>query len=281
MELKQGLFRIDPKTYHSMPGLSYTGIKEFLRSPAHYKAMLQGGMVETPAMKFGSAYHAYMLENAVFLSQYCVMPAGMVRRGKEYEQWMAQHQGMEILSQEECDRITAMAKVLWEHPQWKVFSPGSEREIALIWYEQELDIWCRTRIDLINTALRVPVDLKTTQDARAVSFLRAAFNHGYHIQAAWTLRGLQAVTGFRHETFVFIAQEKQDPYCVQTYEAQPAFIEYGAKEIDAMLPTYAACLKEDKWPGYVESLQALNPPSWVETETTQEESNVNTDQDSE
>lgn len=264
MELKQGLFRIDPKTYHALPGLSYTGIKDFERSPSHFLSALAGERVETPAMKFGSAYHAYLLENPVFQSQYVVRPDGLNARTKEGMAWAAQvGAGQEVLSYDENQKIRGMASVLWQHPQWKILSPGSEREIALIWKDDSLDIWCRTRIDLLQPALRVPVDLKTAVDARPVAFTKAALTHGYHIQAAWTLRGLKAVTGHEHETFIFLVQEKEEPYAIQVYEALPEFLEYGNMRINDVLPRYAECLHTNVWPGYDPALKPLPLPAWI------------------
>lgn len=272
MELKQGLFRIPAKEYHALPGLSYTGVKDFLKSPAHYKAALEGEREETAAMAFGSAYHAFLLESAAFADLYAVRPAEMSGRSKDGQAFQAQVEelGQQVISNEDMEKINAMANVLWAHPQWKEVSPSSEREIALVWYEKDLDIWCRTRIDLINTVSNVIVDLKTTQDATWREFSKSAYKWGYHIQVAWTFRGLKEVTGADHGIFRFIAQEKQAPYAVGVYEASQSMIDYGKYHIDKALPYYSECLHKDEWPGYDNVVQQITLPTWATTEEEEE-----------
>jgi exodeoxyribonuclease VIII len=279
MELKEGLYRIDPKTYHALPIISYTGVKEFQKSPAHYKAMLDGEKNETQAMVFGGAYHCFLLENNLFASQYAVKPAGMNARTKEGQAWMEQHKDKAIISNDEMEKIRAMAKVLWAHPQWDVFQRGAERETSMIWKDPIHEVWCRTRIDLLSTVLRLPVDLKSTTDASPRAFLKASFNLGYHIQAAWTIRGLKQITKLHHETFVFIAQEKTEPYAINVFEAQPLFIEAGHRIIDEVLPRYKACLALDQWPSYDPAVKPLDLPDWAMEETDGKTGDIVADSD--
>jgi len=263
MEFQEGLFRIDPKTYHGLPIISYTGVKEFQKSPAHYKAMLEGEKEETQAMIFGGAYHCYLLENNLFDGQYAVKYEGFNARTKEAQSWMEQHHGKAFISFDEFRKIKAMAQVLWSHPQWDTFQRGAERELAMIWKDPLHEVWCRTRIDLLSTVLRLPVDLKSTMDATPHKFLQSSFRLGYHIQAAWTIRGLQQITKVHHETFVFIAQEKTEPYAINVFEAQPLFIEAGHRVIDEVLPRYKACLAADQWPSYDPAVKPLDLPEWA------------------
>ena len=279
MEFQEGLFRIDPKTYHGLPIISYTGVKEFQKSPAHYKAMLEGEKEETQAMIFGGAYHCYLLENNLFDGQYAVKYEGFNARTKEAQSWMEQHHGKAFISFDEFRKIKAMAQVLWSHPQWDTFQRGAEREIAMIWKDPIHECWCRTRIDLLSTVLRLPVDLKTTKDATPRAFLNACFNLGYHIQAAWTIRGLQQITKVHHETFVFIAQEKSEPYAINVFEAQPAFIDAGHDIIDQVLPKYKACLALDQWPGYDPAVKSLDLPEWAKGEINGEQGDSLADSD--
>ena len=270
MELKEGLFRIDPKTYHSLPIISYTGVKEFNKSPAHYKAMLDGESHETQAMVFGGAYHCYLLENNLFEDQYAVKYSGFNARTKEGQAWLGNHHGKMVISFDEFIKIKAMAKVLWNHPQWDTFSRGAERELAMIWQDPIHGVWCRTRIDLLSTELRVPVDLKSTKNASQKAFVNTCFQFGYHVQAAWTIRGLQQITKVHHETFVFIAQEKSEPYAINVFEAQPSFIEAGHEVIDRVLPIYKACLAKDQWPCYDPAVKSLELPAWAMEENNGE-----------
>lgn len=263
MKIKQGLFRIPAPHYHSMPGLSYTGLKDFKQSPLHYITALSGQREESPAMAFGSAYHAYNLEHEDFHRDYIVMPEGLNIKSVAGQKWADKHLGFKHISANDMNQIRAMADILWLHPQWQEIHPDSEREIALVWFESDLEIWCRTRIDLINTKSNIVADLKTTQSAERSAFQASAYKFGYHIQAAWTLRGLSAVTGIDHLDFRFIAQEKKLPYAVAVFAATQGVIDQGVYEINSLLPTYAKCLHDNVWPGYDPGVQPLNIPAWV------------------
>ena len=48
--------------YHSSPGLSFTGFKHFMRSPAHYKHFLTSEKKQSHAQKLGSLLHLATLE---------------------------------------------------------------------------------------------------------------------------------------------------------------------------------------------------------------------------
>ena len=102
--------------YHAdTSAISASGLKLFMRSPAHYyAAYLDPNRVEhqpTAAMKLGTATHCAILEPERFNAEYVAMPEGLDRRttaGKQaYADLMAS--GTEILAADDMASVMNMA----------------------------------------------------------------------------------------------------------------------------------------------------------------------------
>ena len=52
---------LDETLYHSLPGLSSTGAKQILRSPAHYRAYIDTPQAPKAEFDAGSATHSKLL----------------------------------------------------------------------------------------------------------------------------------------------------------------------------------------------------------------------------
>ena len=59
--------------YHAVEEISHSGIVKLLKSPEHYLQYKIGGDEPTPAMEFGSAFHAFILEPELFAATYSVV----------------------------------------------------------------------------------------------------------------------------------------------------------------------------------------------------------------
>src|SRR5690349_3941280 len=68
-----GLFRVPMDLYHAGPGISSTGIKEILKSPAHYKAYLEG-QEDTDAFRLGRLVHMRLLEPEAYVDSVVISP---------------------------------------------------------------------------------------------------------------------------------------------------------------------------------------------------------------
>jgi hypothetical protein len=61
--------QITNEEYHSLPSISATGLKTFLKSPAHFKAQ-KGNNEDTPAFRAGRMIHSGVLEPETFYDNY-------------------------------------------------------------------------------------------------------------------------------------------------------------------------------------------------------------------
>jgi hypothetical protein len=82
--MKPGIHKMSNEAYHSGLGLSSTGVKELVKSAAHYQAYLNAKREPTAEMIRGTVIHAMILEPESFDAQFAVGDF-KIRRGKEYE----------------------------------------------------------------------------------------------------------------------------------------------------------------------------------------------------
>jgi hypothetical protein len=256
-----GLFydRLADDEYRRGPGWSSSDIKNALRSPAHAKAMREGG-VQTDAMRLGTLRHMLLLEPERFEREFWIRPDGLKFNTKEGIAWKKEH-AAEIEGREECDRREWMQAVAWcarikEHPLWPLFE-GAVAERSWYWDDEETGLFCKARTDLFVELEDkcIVADLKSTNDASPDAFARKSFNLGYHVSAAHYIAGVQAVTG-KPVAFYLIAAEYQQPFEVNWYKvasarggmALDAPLRLGMQQRAEGLAVIARCEQEEAWP---------------------------------
>lgn len=265
--IEPGLHHKPHQEYHAGPGLSQSMIKALLRSPAHSKVPVE----ETPAMRFGRAFHTGVLEPHLFDEEYVTMPADCrvgsgtgQRSRKEAFEAMAAQKGQTIINPEDRDSISTMRAAIFANPEAAKLLQAGERELSGYWYDPiETDIFCRMRIDWLNRDARLLVDLKSTADARPHAFTRIAYDKGYHIEAAWFLYGTSQLTKVEHRDFYFVAVEVDPPHGVMVYKASEEFILEGLRACSRGVSIYKECITINEWPAYPPETQELNLPGWV------------------
>jgi hypothetical protein len=118
--------------------VSNSALKEFARTPLHYKAWVDGAVedVETPALAFGRAYHCAVLEPEKFLRTYVVEPDFGDKRFKENKAraatWKAQHAGKTIIDADDDRRIAGMVASIRKHPIASRMIADGEAELTAI-----------------------------------------------------------------------------------------------------------------------------------------------------
>jgi hypothetical protein len=127
-------------------------------------------------------------------------------------------------------------------------------------------VLCRAKADWLRPD--GIVDYKTCDLAELEALRKGVYNFGYYIQAAFYLRGFRARSAAGVEPFFgFIAQEKEAPYLVQTFQLSERALAYGDRKCAEALETYARCVEADEWPGYpTDDIPEIDLPAWVRTE---------------
>lgn len=262
--------------YHSGHGISKSGLDLIAKSPLHYWAAYldpnREPRTETPAMKLGTAIHTAILEPDAFADRYRVMPEGLDRRtkaGKEiYEALLLDAETNDATLISAADQQTALqiATNVRRHPLARNILRDGKAEQSVFWTDAETGVLCKCRPDWLldpnpNPAI---LDVKSTTDASPDGFMKSAYTYRYHVQAAWYLDGLEAATGMKPDSFMFLAIEKEPPFAVAFYYADEAMIAAGRAEYQRHLRTFAACAASDTWPGYPSKLLPLALPKWAQ-----------------
>lgn len=263
---------VPAEVYHRRElGVVNNGALKILASqtPAHYRAWVEhtAEQSETPALVFGRAFHALVLEPEAFRSQFALQPVfGDLRTkaGKEArDAWLADHPGVTPVSADDWLRMQAMAKAVREHPVTGKFFVDGMPEATCVWTDPRTGLICKSRMDYWREDLWMIGDLKSTDDASPRAFARSVTNFAYHVQNAHYTSGPQALFGREAPRFLFVAVEKAPPYCVGVYMLDADAEARGHELRDRAMDTLDACLQADTWPGLPPVVNTLSLPGWA------------------
>lgn len=254
------ILNIPNHEYHAAERMNNSGIKQILKSPAHYQIYLRQKSEPTKAMIIGSAVHAATLEPDVFEKDYAAIPEGLDRRTKAGKETFAELEasGKTILAADDYQNVLDIALAVRSHETaGKLFNHG----IAEVSVFSEIDdVPVKARFDWLRN--NIIVDLKTTDDASPDEFVRSIAKYGYDVQAAWYLDVAKA-DGIEISNFIFVAVEKNPPYAVGLYELDAESIEIGRTKYQKGLSIYRHCVKTGEWPSYSPDIITLQLPKWA------------------
>jgi len=253
---------MDDREYHQLARLSASGAKVLLKSPSRYRHERLHPAKPTPAMEFGTMFHALVLEPDVFARRYALLP-GIDRRTKEgkaaFELWQADNLGKTAVSADDWNRVHAMARAVETSGAGDLMT-GGRMELPVLWDRDGAQL--KAKIDCL-TGDRI-IDLKSTSVEDEDSLQRASWQHGYHISAAAYQEAAEVLTGEKlGKVFVFV--HSMAPHDVIILEAGDEFIARGKALWDRAVRTYAACVQFDDWPGMGSTFASttLQPPRWA------------------
>lgn len=252
--------------YFDDPRISASMLRELARSPLHFHARhiaKTAPREETPAMRFGSAFHAAVLEPEVFANDYVTATWDARTKEGKARRDEATASGKIVLTEDDGETIRAMARAVHEHPVASVIlGARTHTEHPIVWTDPLLGIECKGKPDAVcRLGDRVSiVDLKTTSDAGEHDFARSIANYDYHLQAAMYLRGWREVSG-EWASFTFIAIEKSAPYAIGIYELDEEAIAKGTVRLLGLLQILKTCREADAWPGY--AAKTIGLPKWA------------------
>lgn len=255
---------MDEKQYRSDPAISHSLLKEFGRSPAHFRYAADNPPDETEPMLRGTLIHCMALEPDE-LDKRFVRATDCDRRTKEGKAAWAKLQddsvgkrlipaGMWDLSQ----RCVAALERDIETSMWLTEARQGEIEVPLFWERQSVK--CKGRPDSVLADGTV-IDIKTTQKLSPSIFSAEIFRRSYHTQGAFYRSGLLASGGRSWRSHVLVCVETEAPYAVAVFRLNQIVIGDADAKITEWLNTYRECLGRDNWPGY--GLVEVETPRWA------------------
>jgi exodeoxyribonuclease VIII len=252
------------EVYQSWEGISAHDLMLLSRSYAHYREAKLNPKEPTPAMRFGSAAHTWILEPEIAPDQIVVAPTvdRRTKAGKEaWADFQAMSNGRTIISEEEAHHLSKMASAVASS------TAAMDALGAAPWREHS----CRFKRHGVAGRCRpdaaghgIIVDLKTTQDASPAEFRRTAATFRYHWQAAWYIDSLNPILGSNPFVceFVFVVVERQPPYSVGVYTLDDQALDAARQGIESALEVYRV---GEESPGYAsaDACQELSLPRWA------------------
>lgn len=187
--------------YYKDLALSYSGLKEFAISPAHYQAYIKMPKEQTAAMRLGTLTHLALLEPEVYAHKFVVAPEpkdypsalktlddlklkckelgltvsgtkdALTTRLKEvgrdltfWDDIVAQHTGgKELLTPDDRDLIEGMVDAIQSHSVAFWLFTGGEAEKAFKWTDPLTSLVMKCKPDYLKVDQEYISDLKTVQ----------------------------------------------------------------------------------------------------------------------
>ncbi|GAB2718468.1 PD-(D/E)XK nuclease-like domain-containing protein [Streptomyces bullii] len=264
--------------YHAdRSSISSSGLRALLPPgcPAQFKHDRDNPPAPKREFDLGHAVHTEVLGEGPELEvlpfdSYLTKPAKQARDE-------AREMGAVPLLRHEWEQVRAMADAVRSHPvAGPLFKPGSGiAERSIYWTDQATGVRCRIRPDWLKPAGEgrlIVVDLKTAKAVDPAALQRAVYEHGYHAQAAFYLKGVKALGlhGAQEPAFIFVFQSKTPPYLVHLVELDFPALTLGAARNERALRIYAECERTGNWPGFNDRITYLPLPAWAEKRDQEE-----------
>lgn len=149
------------------------------------------------------------------------------------------------------------------------FPEGGKAEQTIAWLEKDgkKKFWMRARPDWLSNDHRLIVDYKTVDSAEPEAFIRGPLvSHGYDVQAAFYLRGLQAVDLAAMDCkYIWILQEIEPPYAVSFVGYGEQMAEIAEQKVNRAIEIWKRCLTAKQWNAYSNKVAWANLPSYAVT----------------
>lgn len=256
---------VDFDLYRKAAGVNVSSLKEFSRSPLHYRHAKDNPKPTTSAMSLGTAAHCATLEPDRFLAEFATWTGGR-RAGKEWESFKTDADAAQrvVLTEDERDTALAIAQAVRGCPEAMVYLKRGHAEVSMAWHHDEPDMLLKGRVDWLTTVdgCDVVVGLKTTRDLRPREFSAQAARLAYHWQWAFYYDGYERITG-RKPAMVEIVVESAAPHAVAVYRIPEHVLERGRQEYRTALEQLAQCEASGVWPGPVVGEVEFDLPGWA------------------
>lgn len=275
-------FSWDRAAYDAHKALNMSGCKEILKSPAHYKAYLDGAKKETAALRIGSLTHLYCLQPDLFASQVITLPDDAPKKPTDkqrtakkpkpetleaiawWENFDQVSQGKTVADKDELEEAIRTGQAMKdEMDHWGIKPLATELCLATTYGGLKL----KAQLDMITTDGWI-IDLKSFGDyITPRNVLATTYKRGYHLQAAFYCMMFKQVFGERPQGFKLICAEKAAPNASGCFELSSQLIAEGGVLVTQAMEAYAACTAFDSYPAYPKQIHTLQPyPTKAEAE---------------
>lgn len=271
--------KISEKEYRGHPALSRSELWQLSDSPEKFKYSQTHKTEPTEAMMFGSMVHKLVLEPDDLFTEYVLAPDSdrRTKAGKaEWDEFLAEAGDRIVVSNRQLRPALSMVDALKRSPLALKLLAGPH-EIPFFWSDPETGLVLKCRVDgLIELDGRITIiDYKTAVSAQTERFSQEAIRYGYHFQAAFYGSGVRKDLELDYDPeFIFIVQEKKEPYSINVIKASEGFVLAGQDKMRELLGLYCECDETGVWYGYTGFFDDINEtvlPGWMQLGIDEEE----------
>lgn len=282
---------LDADVYHSIPGLSNSGLSDFARSPFHYYSLHldpdRPPREEKDSQLVGTLAHCATLEPTEFDKRYVALPSDAPRKPTAaqwaaknpspdsiaamdwWRKWLDVNEGLQVIDFEQRVAAHAMARSVRSNTQVAELLQRGHAEVSAFWIDPVTGLRCRCRPDWVfdvDDDSVILFDLKTYSDASPDMFKLQIARMGYHRQAAFYSRGYAQASGKKVLAFVFGAVEVPWPHAAAAVMLDEASMEKANADVDALMIKFAKCQQDNVWQGYSNAIELVSLPAWMMTQ---------------
>lgn len=236
--------------YHASAGLSFTGFKHFLQSPAHYRYFRDNPKESTDSQILGQLVHALVLEPDTVPNRFALIEGPMNKNPWKQQKDEAEAKGLICVGGTNRAKALGMAEAVLKHPKASHLVKTGVKEASGFAIDPQYGILRKCRPDIWNKDIMSIADLKYVDDASEDGFLRQVLRMKYHYQSAWYLDVWGWLIGQPIQRHIHICVEEDAPHAVQLHCLSDADIEASRQAIQRRLGRYAECLHKNEWPAY-------------------------------
>jgi hypothetical protein len=243
--------------------LSFSSLKEFMRSPKHYVKYLTTDKKPTEAMLFGSICHKLILEPQEFDKEFIVEPEFNKRtnQGKEdYQAFLTKitEQGLTAVPPATYEKAVELVAALKDSHTYNMVKLLSKKE-------QRFDMTHETGLPVCGYIDGVGDDfnleVKIVSSADTDDIIRDFYKMKYHIQAAiynWA----------NGKPIYYLVIENSFPHLGRIFKASDDYIAEGMKAFNKAMKDFQFCLDTDSFDMGYEFHVGIEPtiltlPGWA------------------
>lgn len=270
----QGLVHdLDEAAYHQLPGLSSTGAKKILRSPAHYQHYINNPHETKDEFDVGSLVHAKVLGvgakhtvypdgegpetyetvddkgNPVTLTTVLASNGALSTKAAKSFAAEARSNGLIPVKRVTARVVDKMAESVLAHDEARALVEGGAAEVSMFHTDTDAGAHYRGRLDYLRP--KTIADLKTTAgQATETEFSKHFYRLGYDVQFGLYDWLYTQITGDTLP-FLWIVVETEAPYLTNVFALEREDQQNARERAARARERYVRCMDSGRWPGYV------------------------------
>jgi len=247
--------KITDKEYFAAEGLNASALKQFAKSPAHYKASLTAPEKRSAAFDVGTLVHQLVLEK---LKGWAIVEGNRNSKAVKEIVETAKSLGKIAIKPGEEESILKMAESVANNYYGQYLGRDTDcSEVAGFVEDPETGLLLKAKFDYAPKTGSILFDLKTAADASPAKFKCSAKDFGYDIQAVHYMH-VAKLCGLDYDQFIFVVVEKTAPYLTASYILEDETRERAEHKYRMLLQSFKACEDANDFSqGYDDELMEL------------------------